>query len=84
MRPDLHVTTCVLPGKRIEIPTPDLLEGQDVEVTIRVPANQSEFKPSPKPGILDFLNSLPPSNRTPEEWAEFKREFQRERNSWDR
>lgn len=84
MRPDIHVTTRVLPGHRVEITAPDLPEGQNVEVTIRVAANQSELGPKPKPGILDFLNSLPPSNRTPEEWAEFEREFQRERNSWDR
>ncbi len=74
--------TRVLPGKRIEITAPELSEGQNVEVTIRMHAAQPVA--SPKPGLLDFLNSLAPSKRTPQEWEEFDREFQRERDAWDR
>jgi hypothetical protein len=82
MRPELHVTTRVLPGNRIEIATPDLAEGQSVEVTIRAQAPPAVL--APKPGILDLINSFRPSTRTPQEWEEFDREFQRERDAWDR
>ncbi|MGB7157686.1 MAG: hypothetical protein WBD40_06445 [Tepidisphaeraceae bacterium] len=82
MRSELHVTTRVLPGNRVEVQTPEIPEGQNVEVTIRVPAEQPHI--APKPGILDLINSFRPSTRTQEEWEEFDREFQRERDSWDR
>ena len=39
----------------------------------------------PEPaGILDFLDGLPAGTRTEQEWAEFEREFQAERNAWER
>ena len=35
-------------------------------------------------GVLDFLDGLPAGARSEQEWAEFEREFQAERDSWDR
>ncbi len=80
MATTLRVSTKVLPGNRIEVPTPELAEGQTVNVLI-VPEGATT---EPRQTVLDFLNSLPPGRRSPEEWEAFEREFQEERNSWDR
>jgi hypothetical protein len=77
----VRVTTRVLPGRRIEISAAELREGQDVEVTIET---VELAKHSPRKGILDFINTLPPSTKSAEEWAEFEKEFRQERDSWDR
>jgi hypothetical protein len=77
----VHVKTRVLPGNRIEVAAEGLREGEDVEVTIK---SVGEPEQKPRRGILDFLDSLPPNKKSPEQWAEFEREFQRERDSWDR
>jgi len=37
-----------------------------------------------RPGVVDFLDQLPPGTRSPEAWDEFEREFQAERDSWER
>jgi len=76
----------VLAGNRIEIPTPELPEGTAVEVTITAPEASELTPPVPPAGqsLLDFFESLPPSERTLEEWDEFDREFRRERDAWDR
>jgi hypothetical protein len=78
----VHVRTRVLPGNKVEVTANGLREGQDVEVTIR-PLTKNE-RAGGQGGILDFIDSLPPSRKTPEEWAQFEREFQEERDSWDR
>ena len=80
----LHVT--VLPGHRIEITAPELPEGAHVEVIVMLPEAPGETTGTLRPhqGVADFLTSLPPVPRTPEEWAAIDREFQEERNSWDR
>jgi ABC-type hemin transport system substrate-binding protein len=79
--PTLTVTTPVLPGGVLHIAAPELPVGQLVEVTIRVPevpqAQQSM-------GIYDLIKSFGPSTRTPAEWEQLEREFQEERNSWER
>ena len=33
--------------------------------------------------VIEFLDSITPVMRSPEEWAEVEREFQWERDSWD-
>lgn len=78
--PALHATTKVLPGKRIEIDAADLREGQSVDVFVVARPDETHHRHS----LADFLESLPPSNRTKEEWQEFEREFQAERDAWDR
>lgn len=78
----IRMKTRVLPGRLIEIPTPQLEEGADVEVTVVVCEPQSTTtKPQ---GVWDWLQSLPPVERTPEEWAAVERELQAERDSWER
>jgi hypothetical protein len=34
--------------------------------------------------VWDFVQSLTPVPRTPEEWAQIEREFQEARDAWDR
>ncbi len=80
MKPALHATTTVLPGKKIEVDATELREGQAVDVFVIVRSDE----PRNQPSLADFLESLPPSNRTKQEWDEFEREFQAERDAWDR
>ncbi len=35
-------------------------------------------------GLLDYIRSLPPRTRTVDEWALIEREFQEDRDAWDR
>jgi len=78
----ITLTTPVLPGGVLHITAPELPAGELVEVTIRTPRSQPVSDP-PR-GIYDLIQSFGSSARTPAEWAEFEREFQEERNSWDR
>jgi len=80
----IRATATVQPGGRIELTDPKLVEGQAVEVVVTVPEAAPVTHRPPGMGILEWLDSLPPSTRTPEEWAEFERQFQAERDSWDR
>ena len=62
------------------IPLP---EGGRVEVhfvaagALQKSENKSEFD------LLAFLDTIPASKRTLEEWAEYERQFQAERDAWD-
>jgi len=80
MQSALHISTRVLPGGKIEIDAPGLVEGQAVEVIVVVP---SSADPLGKPA-LDLIASLPPGPRSCPTWEEFERAFQEERDSWDR
>lgn len=82
----LKVKTTVLPGKRIEFTAPELVEGEGVEVVVTPPetTNGADAAPRRFKDVMEFLDSLPPVERTPEQWAEVEREFQAERDSWDR
>ena len=84
MHAALKRNTTVLPGHRIEITTPELQEGTRVELII-LPDLAASFPEADRPfkNVIEFLESLTPVQRTPEEWAEVEREFQEERASWD-
>jgi hypothetical protein len=84
MQAALKLNTTVLPGHRIEITAPELPEGTNVELIVLpdLPASSSAPARSFK-DVIEFLDSLTPVQRTPEEWAEVEREFQEERASWD-
>lgn len=79
----IRLRTRVLPGKRIEITAPELNEGEDVELIV---LKSQPIAPETRqfPSALDYLNSLPPLHRTPEEWAQVEREIQEEKDSWER
>lgn len=74
----LTFTTTVLPGGEIRVQAPHLAEGQAVTVSVAV-----SRPPLTRENLVEWLRSLP-STRTPEEWEQFERDFQEERNSWDR
>ena len=73
--------TTVRPGHRIEVTAPELEVGR----SIRVIFVDEETPPSPAPlKGRAFLDSLPRIQHTAEEWDEIDRQFQEERDSWDR
>jgi hypothetical protein len=78
----IHVRTTVLPGGKVEVEVPGATAGQAVEVVVTVP----DPVPADKPpmGIYDLIMSFKPSSKTAEEWEQFDREFQAEKDSWDR
>jgi hypothetical protein len=77
----IHVITKVLPGKKIEVSSPELREGEPVSVTIDSPPKHQEQPASIE--TLELVRSFPKSTRTAEEWAAFDRQFRAERDSWD-
>jgi hypothetical protein len=83
MQAALKLKTTVLSGGRVEFTAPELPEGTNVALIVlpELPAPTEQGKAQ---GVWDYIQSLPPVQRTPEEWAEIEREFQEERNSWDR
>src|SRR3989442_15864683 len=82
MASTLNLKTKVLPGKRIEITAAELNEGDIVEVQLTLP--EPNGAQEPKTSILEFLNSLPPGPRSAPTWEEIERNFQAERDAWDR
>jgi hypothetical protein len=81
MSATVRMTTTVLPGHKIEITAPELPVGGLVEVMVTVSASTPSATEGK--GILDFINSSP-FRKTVEEWEQFERDFQEEKNSWDR
>jgi hypothetical protein len=79
-RAALHTTARVQRGNKIEITAPELQEGQDVDVFL-IPRPS---KSPPRRSILEFLDSLPPGPRSAPTWDEVERQFQEERDAWDR
>jgi hypothetical protein len=80
LRTVLYTTARVQPGNKIEITAPELNEGQDVDVFL-IP------RPSELPSrrsVLEFLDALPPGPRSAPTWDEIDRQFQAERDAWDR
>jgi len=83
MANEVTIRTRVLPGKRIELYVPQFNEGDIVDVVVTVVESATESA-EPKMSMLEFIESLPPSRKTPEEWEQFEKDFQAERDSWDR
>jgi hypothetical protein len=79
MEAALRIKTSILPGKRIEITSPELPEEGTVEVIVVLPEQEK-----PPRTVLDYLDSLPLRERSAEYWAQRERELQEERDSWDR
>ena len=80
MQAVVRTETTVLPGQRIEIAVPALVEGEIVEVLVFPRGKPSAGGPT----LLEFIDSLPPGPRSHASWEELEREFQRERNAWER
>lgn len=82
MSAPIRVRAVVQPGGKVEITAPELQPGQTVDVLVTVPA--TERPPLTRENLLAWLDSLPPSSKTAEEWKQFERDFQEMRNEWDR
>lgn len=84
MQAALKVKTTVLPGHRVEFTAPELPEGEDVELIVLRPGPLPEDRSEQQPqGVWDWLQTLKPVQRTPEEWEAIEREIQAEKDSWD-
>lgn len=81
MESALRIETRVLPGKRIEISDPELPEGAHVDVIVVV---REQPQLNQKHSILAILDSLPPGPRSNKNWDQIEKEFQEERNAWER
>lgn len=86
MRNVVKLHTTVLPGHRIEVASPELPEGAEVELTVTVSRNGagSNARPTDYVSVLDFLDSLPVGPRSAKTWEEIDGSLQHERSSWDR
>lgn len=79
-RTTLHLRTTVQHGKRIEISSDELREGESVDVFLVMPDRSARGHGA----IVEFLDSLPAGPRSYGTWEDVERRFQEERNSWDR
>jgi hypothetical protein len=80
LRTALHTTARVQPGHKIEITAPELKEGQDVDIfLIPLPS-----EPHPRSSVLEYLDSLAPGPRSAPTWDDIERQFQEDRDAWDR
>jgi len=81
----LRLTARVQAGHRIEIITPELAEGEDVDVFVVMPDAPKSVAPAATAGtLMEFLDSLPPGPRSAPTWEAVERNLQEERESWDR
>ncbi len=80
MQTAVRLETTILPGHRLEVSSPELPEGANVEVIVMLPA----ISALPRWSMLDFLATLPPGPllfKTAEDADRYVRE---ERDSWER
>ena len=78
----LRLKTKTLSGNRIEVTVPELNVGEEVELIV---LRQEEALSSPKEelvGVWDWLQSLPPSTLTAEDWVRIEREIREEKDAW--
>lgn len=80
----IRLKTRILPEKRIEVTVPELPETGEVELFIVLPESPAPDASRRFPSVLEFIDSLPGRNRTPEEWAALERELQEEKEAWER
>ena len=79
MQSALRMTTRVLPGNRIELTSPDLPEGEAVDVLLLLRSERKD-----EGSVTDFLDNLPEGPRRRQLWREIEAEFNAERDAWDR
>ncbi len=78
MQPALHLTTKVLPGKKIEIEISEGAIGDTVDVFVVLPAKPKEKKRS----VMEMLEEIH-AKRPPKSAEEIDRQLREERDSWD-
>jgi hypothetical protein len=72
----MKIKTRVLPGRRIEVETPELKEGDLVDVVVSSSEQRREG------GLLDFLKSLPEGPRSASTWDEIEGQLAKDRENW--
>ena len=79
MESAMHIKTKVLPGKKIEVTSPSLTEGEQVEVIIVFPSKSHGRRRS----VLELLEAIAPPQvfKTAEDADRY---LEGERESWDR
>ncbi len=79
MESPLYIRTTVLPGKIIEVTSSSLVEGDQVDVTIRYASSRRVRRRT----VMDIIeaNHPPQVFKTADDVDEY---LERERNSWDR
>ncbi|HZO91199.1 MAG TPA: hypothetical protein VFB38_22940 [Chthonomonadaceae bacterium] len=83
MQAALRLTTTVLPGNKIEFTSPELKEGDRVDVILLLPERVAS-PPSERISMLELAETLPPGPRLFPTWEEYERFLQEEKNAWDR
>ena len=84
MQAAFKLTARVLPGKRVEFMAPELIEGEDVELIVLKSEQPVAPREYPFASAWEYLQSLKPGERTPEEWEAIECELQVEKDSWER
>ena len=70
----------VKPGHRVEVVSPEFIEGDEVEVVV-----SSRLAGAAVPtSLLEFIDSLPAGPRAFATWDEYEQHLRQERESWDR
>jgi hypothetical protein len=82
MRTAFHTTTTVLPGHRVEVTSPDLKEGEQVQVVV-IPTAAATSGDKAGPSIFDIVASLK-GHRLFQTAEEVDRYINEERDSWER
>jgi hypothetical protein len=80
MQTVLRLETRILPGHRLEISSPELPEGAEVEVIVVLP---QPGKSSPV-SMVELVASLPPGPRAFPTWEEYERHLRKEKDAWQR
>ncbi|HUG68444.1 MAG TPA: hypothetical protein VMM76_11895 [Pirellulaceae bacterium] len=70
----------VKPGNRVEVVSPEFVEGDEVEVVVSSRTAQASVPTS----VLEFVDSLPDGPRAFATWDEYEQHLRQERESWDR
>ncbi len=77
----IKIRTTVLPGRRIEIASPDLQEGEQVELLIMRPGQRDSTPPGT---MLQLVERLPEGPRSASSWEDLERALREEKEAWER
>ena len=79
MTTELRVETVVLPGGKIEISTPELIEGKRATVVVTI----EDTEPDEQHHVIDLLTTLP-GHRLFQNAEEVDAYLREERDAWER
>jgi hypothetical protein len=79
MATELRVETVVLPGGKIEISTPELIEGKRATVVVTI----EDTEPDEQRHVIDLLRTLP-GHRLFQNAEEVDAYLREERDAWER